>query len=251
LNSQTQTKNLTKKTNKQMKKLLLTIGLLAAVAVSSSYGQGTVAFGNTGGTRVSTNSGSGNVTTGSGLVAPNSTQLYYYALFYSVAQTTVGGVNVNVVGTNGVYAFNAAGWVDGTTGGAYSTNAAVGRLQPSAPNTDGSASVSGLGGGSSAQMVVIGWSANIGTTIAALQQYLNGQGALYVAGNNGWVGESLVSQAITPGTLGSTSPSGIFGVAPAFIPGFVLGEVIPTPEPGTLALCALGGASLLMLRRKK
>jgi hypothetical protein len=249
LNSQTQTKNLTKK-NKQMKKLLLTIGLMTAVAVGS-YGQGTIVFGNTGGTRVSTNSGPGNVTTGVGLVAPNSTQLYYYALFYSTTQTTVGGVNVNVVGTNGVYAFNAAGWSDGTTGGAYSTNAAFGRFQPSAPNTDQSASVNGLGGGTSATFVIVGWSANIGSTVAQLAQYLAGQGPLFVAGNAGWVGESAVSGLIAPGTLGSTSAAGLMGAALPFISGFTLGEVIPTPEPGTLALCALGGASLLMLRRKK
>jgi hypothetical protein len=248
LNSQTQTKKPNKK-NKQMKKLLLTIGLLTAVAVGSSYGQGSVVFGNTGGTKISTNSGPGNVTTGIGLVTASS--LYYYALFYSTTQTTVGGVDVNVVGTNGVYAFNSAGWTDGTTGGAYSTNTTVGRFQPAAPNTDGSASVAGLSGGTLAQFVIIGWSANIGSTVAQLAQYLSGQGATYVAGNNGWVGESLVSGAIAPGTLGSTSAAGLLGAALPFIPGFSLGEVVPTPEPGTLALCALGGASLLMLRRKK
>jgi hypothetical protein len=233
-----------------MKKILLTIGLLAAVAVSSSYGQGTVIFGNTGGSRVSTNNGTGSSTVGVGLAPANSTQLYYYALFYSTTQTTVGGVNVNVVGTNGVYAFNSAGWNNGSSG-TYSTNSTAGRFQPSAPNSDGSASVAGLSGGTLANFVIIAWSANIGGSISQLDQYLAGTGGTYTAGNNGYVGESLISGQLAPGTLGSTSAATLMGAAPTFIPGFVLGEVIPTPEPGTLALCALGGASLLMFRRKK
>jgi len=227
-----------------MKKILLTIGLLTAVAVGSSYGQGTIVFGNTGGTRISTNSGPQGVS-GVGLVAGNSTQTFYYALFYSTTQTTVAGVNANIEGTNGVYAFSASGWNDGTTGGAYSTNSAAGRFQPSAPNTDGSASVNGLAGGTSAQFVIIGWSSNIGTTVGALAAYLQNPTV------NGWIGESLVSGPIAPGTLGATSAAGLLGAAPAFIPGFVLGEVLATPEPGTLALCALGGASMLLFRRKK
>jgi len=217
---------------------------MTAVAVGS-YGQGTIVFGNTGGTRISTNSGPQGVA-GVGLVAGNSTQAFYYALFYSTTQTTVGGADVNVMGTNGVYAFSATGWSDGTTGGAYSTNAAVGRFQPSAPNTDQSASVNGLSGGTSAQFVIIGWSANIGTTVGSLAAYLQNPTV------NGWIGESVVSGAIAPGTLGSTSAAGLMGAGSPFIPGFVLGEVVvATPEPGTLALCALGGASMLLFRRKK
>jgi hypothetical protein len=225
-----------------MKKLLLTIGLLSAVAVVSSYGQGTVVFGNTGGTRISTNSGPTGVT-GVGLVAANATQSFYYALFYSTTQTTVGGVNANVLGTNGVYAFNSVGWNNGSLNG-YSTNTAAGRLQPSNPNADQSAGVSGLAGGTSAHFVIVGWSSNIGSDVSGLSAYLANPTV------TGWVGESLVSGAIVPGTLGSTAASGIFGAAPAFIPGFTLGEVAAVPEPGTLALAALGGASLLLFRRK-
>ena len=35
------------------------------------------------------------------------------------------------------------------------------------------------------------------------------------------------------------------------INGFVVGEVVPVPEPSTLALAGLGGLSLLFLRRRK
>jgi hypothetical protein len=41
------------------------------------------------------------------------------------------------------------------------------------------------------------------------------------------------------------------GAASPNIPGFTLGLVTVVPEPGTLALAAIGGASLLALRRKK
>jgi len=225
-----------------MKKILLTLGLLTAVAVGSSYGQGTVLFGNTGGTRISTNSGPQGVT-GVGLVAPNSTQSFYYALFYSTTQTTVAGVSSGIVGTNGTYAFSASGWSDGSQG-VYSTNAAAGRFQPSAPNTDQSASVSGLTGGTTASFVIVGWSANIGSTVGALAAYLQNPTV------TGWIGESSVSGPLTPGILGSTSAVTLMGASPN-IPGFVLGEVVAAPEPGTLALCALGGASMLLFRRKK
>ena len=232
-----------------MKKLLVTIGLLTAVAVGSSYGQGTVVFGNTGGSRVSTNSGPQGAT-GVGMAAANSDQTFYYALFYSTNQTTIGGANVNVMGTNGVYAFSASGWFNGTTAGAYSTNTTIGRFQPSAPNTDQSASVNGLSGGTSAQFTIIGWSSGCGTNITGLQNYmLLAQAGLATVG--GWVGESLISGPLIPGTLGSTPATGLMGAATAFIPGFTLGEIVGVPEPTTLALAALGGASLLMFRRKK
>jgi hypothetical protein len=226
-----------------MKKLIVTIGILTTVAVASSYAQGTVVFGNATTTKISTNSGPSGVT-GVGLVAPNSTQAFYYALFYSTTQTTVAGSTAGVIGLNGgTYAFNATGWSDGNANG-YSTNAGAGRLQNSNPNTDGSYSVTGVAGGASADFVIIGWSANIGSTVTALQQYLA------APTQNGWVGESAVGGPLTTGILGSTPAIGLFGASSPNIPGFVLGEVV-VPEPGTLALCALGGASMLLFRRKK
>lgn len=228
-----------------MKKITLAIGILASLAVCSSYGQGTVVFGNTGGSRISTNSVVGGAATGLTSAYASGGINFYYALFYSTAATTIGGTETTAVaGANGVYAWSDASWHDGSSTTGFSTNTAAGRLQPSTPNTDGSASIANLSGGTSAQMVVIGWSSNIGSTVAALEAYL-ADPTFYA-----WVGQSAVSGPLAPGTLGSTSPVTLFGASPN-IPGFTLGLVQPVPEPATLALAALGGASLLLFRRKK
>jgi len=158
-----------------MKKIILAIGIATGVAVASSYGQGTVAFGNSGGSRISTNSAVGGAATG--LVSPNLAQTggamnFYYALFWSTSQTTVGGSQTAAInGTAGVYAFSASGWNDGSSTTTYSTNTTAGRLQAAVPNSDGSASVANLAGGTPASFVVIGWSANIGSTIAPSSVY--------------------------------------------------------------------------------
>jgi len=226
-----------------MKKTIAAIAILATVGATASFGQGTVLFGNNNGTRVSTNSVDGGAATG--LVAAGTAQSFYYALFYSTTQTTVNGSTAAVAGTAGTYAFNVAGWNNGTPSvNLFSTNAAAGRLQTSSPNSDLSTSLTGLNGGTAANFVVVGWSANIGNSISALQAWLA------APGTSGWIGESVVSGSITTGTLGSTPGPGIFGSTGGLIPGFTLG-IVSVPEPGTLALAALGGASLLMFRRKQ
>ena len=225
-----------------MKKILATLAVAITVA-ASSYGQGTLFLNNTGGSRVSTNSAVGSATA-SGLTAGNQ-GAFYYALLYSTSQTTVGGSTAAVYGTGtGTYAFNSAGWVDGM-GGVYATNTtAVGRLQGAVLNSDGSFSVNGLAGGTTAQFVIVGWSGNIGSTLAAAEAwYANPTFA-------GWIGESAVSGPLAVGTLGSTPALTLWGAASPNIPGFTLG-LVNVPEPGTLALAALGGASLLLFRRKK
>ena len=51
----------------------------------------------------------------------------------------------------------------------------------------------------------------------------------------------------------TTGSSGIPGVtlAVAGMSNFYVDTIAPTPEPGTMALAALGGASLLLFRRRK
>ena len=106
---------------------------------------------------------------------------------------------------------------------------------------------------SGAQFVVIGWSANIGSTWQAVQTYLNNPTV------NGWVGESIVSGAITPGNPNAAPPglpTALFGgnstanVLHGFTLGMVSGSVV-VPEPTTLAVMGLGGLSLLLFRRRK
>jgi hypothetical protein len=222
------------------------VALIAALGIPSAFGQGTIVFGNTTTTKISTNSVVGGAATGltSATTTAGGSENFYFALFYSTSQTSVSGSTAAVLGTNGVYAFNASGWVNGSQSSLSTNGVAAGRFQPSSPNSDGSASVSALTGGTSADFVVIGWSANIGSTVAALQAWLANPTSA------GWVGESAVSGTLTPGTLGSTGASGLFGTATGLIPGWTLG-LVSVPEPGTLALAAIGGASLLLFRRKK
>jgi hypothetical protein len=224
-----------------MKKIIIGIGLASAVALSS-YAQGTVNFANNNGTKISTNSVVGGASTGvTGAWTPSG-QNYYFALFYSTTATSVGGVTSAVLGNNGVYAFNSGAW---SYGGLTATNTVAGKLQSSTLNPDNSSSVVGLGAGSSASFVLIGWSSNIGSSWTALQTYLANPTF------TGLVGESVVTPSIQTGILGSTPAASIFG--PTGITAFTLGEVSPVvvPEPGTLALMALGSASLLLFRRKK
>jgi len=225
-----------------MKKLIIAIGIIATAAISAQA-QGSVVLGNSNGTRVSTNGVVGGAATG--LVGANTAQTFYYALFATT--TLTGSTATAAVGTNGVYAFSSGGsWQNA---GQLATNGAAGRLFATTPNTDGSVSASGVGGGSAGFFTVIGWSGNIGSTVSSLQAYLLNPTF------NAWVGQSVVSGSLVAGTLGSTPAVGLWGATTPNIQGFTLGlvagSVAPVPEPGTMALAALGGASLLLFRRKK
>jgi hypothetical protein len=218
-----------------MKKILITIAI-ATAAVVSTQAQGLVFF----------SSSTQNMSTNSATVGKTSGAAgsFYYALFVSPTATTVGGTQTGAIqGTNGVYAFNDANW----TYVALGTNSTTaGRFQATGQNADGSVTVTTVAGGAAAQFVVVGWSANLGSTLSALEQ------AIAINGTTGLMGESLVSGPITLGNGALIGTPTIFGGVAPSIQAFTLGgfTITSTPEPGTLALAALGGASLLMFRRK-
>jgi hypothetical protein len=214
-----------------MKKLLITLGLAGTVALSS-YAQGFVIFSSST-QNISTN----NIVTGAtGKVAGAGN--FYFALFYS---TTVSS-GAAIQGNSSLYAFNdSADWTLVTQ--SYGANTATaGRFAAINPNADNTTTVNGLAGGANADFVVVGWSANLGSSISALETALAG-------GIGGYLGQSVVSGVETAGN-GTTVPApALFGSSAPSIQGFTLGSTVP--EPGTLALAALGVSSLLMLRRKK
>jgi len=228
-----------------MKKLIIASCLLGVVAASQA--QGIVTFANTGGFKTSTNSAVGGASTG---LAGTTGGTYYYALFVSPTSNAGAGVtDAGVVGTAGSYAFNSGSW---TFSGDYATNNAVagaGRLASSSLDAAGNTMLpNGYGGGTAMNYVIIGWSANIGSTVAALEAWYGTQGAV---SSTGWIGESNLGTQ-TPGTEGATAATALFGSSSAgLVPGILIGEVTPTPEPATMALAAIGGASLLLFRRKK
>jgi hypothetical protein len=218
-----------------MKKIITTLALGLIVA-ASAQAQGLIGFSSST-QNISTNNGTIGKTAG---VAGS----FYYALFVSATATTVGGSQTTAVqGTNGVYAFNDANWSFVALG---TNSLTAGRFQPVGYNGDGSTTVPGIAAGNTAQFVVVGWSANLGTTLTQLTQ------ALGVNGTTGLLGESIVSGSISLGNGGSLPNPALFGASAPNIGAFTLGSftITSTPEPGTLALAALGGASLLMFRRK-
>jgi hypothetical protein len=224
-----------------MKKIATTLVLCAVAAVS--YGQGNVNFANTSGPLVSTNgvnlinssgntsatpgNGSIGLTTGSG-AAPSG---FYFALLmqsYSGSGATAGN-SLSSIGSegwiySGVLGQNALG-AGKIAGGANSVTTAGDALPAGTPN----------------QFVVVGWSANEGTTWAQVLAEI--EGGTLVAG--GYIGTSAVGTGIS-----ATSPSEqIFG-GTGITSAITLNGVAAVPEPGTMALAGLGGLSLLAFRRK-
>jgi hypothetical protein len=228
-----------------MKKVLSFIAV-GIVAASSAFAQGTVNFAG-GTTKVSVAASVGGTAS---LIAGNTTATpnYYFALFYSTSSPTVNGSSSPFSGTqaSGSYVFETTGqgW---TFSQDYGTNTtANGKFSSSVADVNGITTVSGLAGGGASYFTVVGWSSNIGSTVAALQSFVDGNSSIT---GTGYVGESAVSGLITTGA-GLGTPGALFGSAPA-IPGWTLTPVSPAPEPASIALAALGGLSLLGLRRKK
>jgi hypothetical protein len=232
-----------------MKKTILAVTIVGALT-TSAFSQGLVNFigGLSNPTKQSTNSVVGGAATG----RTTGAGAYYYALFASAANTTINGNSSAISGVNANYVFNnLAGWTlvgfgaNSATAGAFTaTSQGTTDGNQGAVNADGSLSVSGIS--ATAQFVIVGWSANIGTTLASLESWYANPSV------NGFVGQSAISGALTLGNGGLIQTPQAMGTAPS-VSGFLLGEVsgAPVPEPATMALAALGGASLLMLRRKK
>jgi hypothetical protein len=222
-----------------MKKLILAT-VLATCAVASTQAQGLIIFSSST-QNLSTNNTApqlGATASGKLLGAGN----YYFALFFSATATTVGGTQTGAIqGTNGVYAFNDNNWT--AVSGVATNTGTSGRFTAAAPNADGSTTIPTIAAGSSAEFVVIGWSASLGTSLSQVMGDYNSA--------NGFIGQSAVSGAISTGNGGNLPTPNLFGGIAPQLQAFQLGSVVATPEPATLALAGLSGASLLLFRRRK
>jgi hypothetical protein len=131
---------------------------------------------------------------------------------------------------------------------AYGTNLPLrGRLSSASPDpyNSGGTAVFGVPIGSSAQFVVIGWSANIGTDIPSVQNWF-GLGDPFF---DGWIGQSAVSGPIVLG--GGADPAAVlFGAPAGLLKGFTLGlasldagtvYVVPYTIPAILQTRLSGG----------
>jgi len=227
-----------------MKKILSAIAL--AASVSLGYSQGTIVIQNTSSTYfITTNTaayGSGN----SGVSGPtaNVANSFYYALLF---QNYTGSLTTNNVGSS-------AGW----TFGEYGTNVVTGGVK--GPGGTAGAAIAGWAApagatydtGSRKYYVLVGWSANLGSTWSEIQAQLDS--GTWVA--NGFFGVSALGNGYAGGGPNSLIAPPIWGTginAGGLTSGFNLYSVstAPVPEPGTLVLAGLGGLSLLAFRRKK
>lgn len=136
-------------------------------------------------------------------------------------------------------------WSDAGLSAVNSTSTAGAILTTGQGTAD---AVAGLNTTGSITLMVVGWSANLGTSLSSVESKL--------AVDSGWTGNaffgtsSLGYLALNTGNPGST----IIGVGTGQIdsPVTELYEVpVASPEPTTIALGVVGGLSLLALRRKK
>jgi len=226
-------------------KIKIAIVALTLTAAYSGFSQGEVQFNNGTATKISANTAAALATFS---VLPSGSGAYYYALFGSTTATTVAGVGsaaeVATPTVPGTYAFSDANWTFEASG---VQGAKAGTFASSSLDAAGYTQL--VGQPSTVQLVVVGWSANIGTSIASVEAFLAGTDGSVTSG---FIGESAVSGAISTGAAGTGNlPPTIFGGSSPDIAGFDLGYTVSVPEPSTIALGIMGAASLLALRRKK
>jgi hypothetical protein len=245
-NQKIKNKNSKNSNNKQHMKKIAILLAIGGFTATNLFGQGAVNFSNSSGSQnVSTNNinginqdGTAYGATGiagatSGLVATSTTAPngYFYALLmqaYSGSGPTVTASLSGLLSENWTYT--------GLTG---VNGLGAGRISGGNPAT----TTAGDTLGAANQFIVVAWSAVEGNTWAAFSTALQNQ-ALVVGG---YVGLTTVGTGV-----GSTSPvETLFGGGTGIQGPTTMNIVVPTPEPSTMALAALGGASLLLFRRRK
>ena len=242
-------------------KKLLTATLCLAAGTMLLQAQGLIKINQTGVVRTNTAYSSfsgGNETGGVNAAMPNlaSGKIFYFQLLLAPMNTFTANTHSS---TNPL----ASGWYAPT---AYplATNSPVGAISGAggasgagvATWTPGDASATADTQGTEMDFLLVGWSANLGTSWATVSGLLN----------NGFAGWSIpnaffgVSQMGWgwPGGSGTpaTAAQALFGVT-ATMPGGLSTTVpfqlfqVNVPEPSTIALAGLGGLAMLMLRRRK
>jgi hypothetical protein len=173
---------------------------------------------------------------------------FYYELLYT------GSYNGSTAGVAPTTLTALGTWTDSAL--EASNNPVVsssGRLVTMNANT--AAQVNGMNVGTTNYIILVGWSANLGSTWATADAHLNNANYLSGLSTQAFFGISNVG-FINPVSTSTSPGAALFGTA-VTTQGTPINSlntqlyVIPVPEPGTMALAALSGASLLLFRRRK
>lgn len=199
-----------------------------------TFGQGEVIFANSVKSLVYTNSYPGGPATG--LTATNANS-FYYALFVAPASIS----NVNQI------AFKDANWA---FTGDYATNAPIPGHLYGVTTANETTVVSGYAPGTFASFTVVGWSANIGSTLTDLENWYANPTF------SGWLGQSAVATNQLVGGGIYPPPAIFFPIGTTTlgqIDGFTFNLItpVPTPEPSTMALIAAATVAGWTLRQQR
>jgi|ERR1017187_857464 hypothetical protein len=225
-----------------MKKLTL-IAAMSALAFGA-FAQGTIVANNSGTTLFQTN----------GAAAGGAVGSFYFALLTG-GEYTGSNPSTQLSSLLSTWTFTGVIGTNTATAGRLSSGSGLGVTMLSQANWPVYQTNS---------FIEIGWSSSLGTSFSAISSNI----VFAVANGNVWstagfFGISAVGDQTAggtdPNTLATVPAPNIFGAAANGVGGinqiqgggFNMLAVTATPEPGTLALAALGGASLLMFRRKK
>jgi len=169
---------------------------------------------------------------------------YYFELLTSASASTVP------TATGGFSAWSDTGL------GATSSTLAAGRLTQT--GSGASVSVNNWPVGATQSIILVGWSANLGTSwntvLGELQNWQTAGGA-FSGANAAYFGVSTIGSGIQAvASTGSANQVIGAGAGEIYNPSanpMQLYQLAVVPEPATMALAAIGGASLLLFRRKK
>jgi len=235
-------------------KKTLTVLAISGLAVAA-FAQGTVNWAGVAGSFIAATNSSvyssfsptlaGQATTGivqgTGTTAGDATTLFYYELLVSSTASTSPTTlsSLSSWSDTGLEAQNGAG-----------SNGRILQL-----NSSQNATANNWPVGTDMNIVLVGWSANLGATYSAFLSSLQNWATV----QNTLTGPAFVGASSTGNmTIENANPGiTVLGGGVGNInnqtgnPMVMEPLAVTVPEPGTLALAAIGGASLLMFRRKK
>jgi hypothetical protein len=158
-----------------------------------------------------------------------------------------GNTGTAMTGVNGTGLATHAGWVTANTVNGQS----------------GSGVQVAWGNGVTNSIILVGWSTSLGSTWAGVSNILAAMSignyaplTTQLAGAVGFFGETTIGNVnpatASPGTpIFATSSTPLANSDPIFSLNTPMYELVPVPEPATLALAGLGGLSMLLFRRRR